>query len=448
VGDYNAFQFNDGLVDLIGTIKGTPTPADQVVLASTDLVNPDLVNLIDGISATQRYSFVFDGSHQVLDHILVNQNANAKLSRFSIARVDADFPEVYRSDANRPERISDHDAPVAYFLFTDVTAPVAICKPASVTLVNGTATITASDINNGSNDECSNVTLSVSQTSFDCTDIGANTVTLTVTDAAGNTATCNATVTVVGVVPSCSITAVPTNNIYTGGVPTNIYLGYGPQSVTLNNTPVGGGPFTYSWSGSNLSCTTCEDPVFTPTTQGVYNFTVTVTNSYGCTTTCSITICVLDIRVPGTNGKKVYLCHAPPENPANTSTLEVSVNAVAEHLADHAGDKLGQCGQDPCAPAMIVKNISNKLKLVIPPSLKVAVLPNPSKTAFTLTLQSESELPVNLRILDLNGKEISRLGNLSANSIIRIGDNLRTGFYLAEIVQGQERKIVKLVKIQ
>ena len=38
VGDFNAFQVNDGYVDLIGTIKGTPTPADDVVLASPDLV--------------------------------------------------------------------------------------------------------------------------------------------------------------------------------------------------------------------------------------------------------------------------------------------------------------------------------------------------------------------------------------------------------------------------
>jgi hypothetical protein len=80
--------------------------------------------------------------------------------------------------------------------------------------------------------------------------------------------------------------------------------------------------------------------------------------------------------------------------------------------------------------------------------MKVTVLPNPSKTGFTLKLESESEQPLNLRILDLNGKELSRLGNLSANTVIRVGDNLMTGFYLAEIIQGQERKIVKLVKIQ
>ena len=445
VGDYNAFQFSDGYVDMIGTIKGDPTPAANVVLASGDLVNPNLTDLVDTYTPDQRYSYNFSGSAQVLDHILVNQKALALKSRFAIARVDADFPEIYRNDANRPERISDHDAPVAYFLFTDVTPPVAICKTASVTLVNGSATITAADINNGSNDECGLVTLSVSKTSFNCSNIGANTVTLTVTDATGNTATCSTTVTVVGAVPSCSITAVPSSNVYTGGIATNIYLGYGPQSVTLNITASGGSSFTYSWNGNGLNCTTCEDPVFTPATEGVYHFTVTVTNNYGCTTTCNITICVLDIRVEGTDGKKIYICHAPPGNPGNGQTLAVNVNSIKDHLLNHASDKLGKCGQDPCSQQ---SRLMTSTGMIVGGSFKVSVLPNPSRTSFTLSLESNNELPVNIRILDVQGREINRSGNISANSIIKLGDKLNTGFYLAEIIQGDERKIVKLVKIQ
>src|SRR5258705_1524970 len=391
VGDYNAFQFSDGFVDMIGTIKGDPTPAANVVLASVDLVNPNLTDLVDTHTPDQRYSYNFSGSAQVLDHILVNQKALELKSRFAIARVDADFPEIYRNDANMPERISDHDAPVAYFLFTDVTPPVAICKSASVTLVNGSASITAADINNGSNDECGPVTLSASKTSFNCSNIGANNITLTVTDATGNTATCSTIVTVVGAVPSCAIVAVPSGNNYTGGISTNIYIGYGPQSVTLNVTASGGSPFTYSWSGSGLSglsCITCEDPVFTPTTQGVYHFTVTVTNVYGCTTTCSITICVLDIRVPGTDGKKIYICHAPPGNPGNGQTLAVNVSSVKDHLLNHANDKLGQCGQDPCSQQQVIVRTG---KLIVAESLKVSVLPNPSRTSFALSIESNNE---------------------------------------------------------
>ncbi|MGI9104956.1 MAG: lamin tail domain-containing protein [Pyrinomonadaceae bacterium] len=123
VGDYNAFQFSDGYVDVIGTIKGTPAPADQVVLASPDLVNPDLINLTDTLPAERRYSFVFNGNAQALDHILVNINANARLTRYAVGRVDADFPNAFRSDSTRPERVSDHDTPVAFFTLN--AAPVA-----------------------------------------------------------------------------------------------------------------------------------------------------------------------------------------------------------------------------------------------------------------------------------------------------------------------------------
>jgi hypothetical protein len=115
VGDYNAFQFNDGLVDSIGTIKGTPAPPDQVTLASADLVNPDLIDLIDTLPPSERYSYSFDGNAQALDHELVNQAAYAVFDRLSYGRVDADFPTKYYEDGNRPERLSDHDPAVAYF---------------------------------------------------------------------------------------------------------------------------------------------------------------------------------------------------------------------------------------------------------------------------------------------------------------------------------------------
>jgi hypothetical protein len=411
----------------------------------------------------------------------------------------------------------------------DITKPVVICKPITVTLVNGVATITPASINNGSYDNCSPVTLSISQAVFNCNNLGSNTVTLTGTDVSGNTSSCQATVTVVGLMPSCTIASVPTNSTYTGGVSTSLYLGYGAQSTTLQVTsPAAGAPYTYSWSGSAagmLSSTSTANPVFTPTAGGSYTFTVVSTNKFGCSSTCSITICVTDIRVIAQNNstpncnhqshssgncshsnhghscshsshssancpdsdddsqtmcdhgshdasdcshkghnhkvcdhkshskyacdhrdnddddeqkecdhkshsssdcshkghnhsscshkshskydcdhdrshgsdekvcdhkshsssdcshdghhhgycshkahnasdchhnggqeddgdddnKKVYICHVPPGNPGKTLTLSISVNAVAAHLANHSGDRLGSCDQQPCS---------------------------------------------------------------------------------------------------
>jgi len=115
IGDFNAFQFNDGYADLIGTIKGNPTPSNLVTLASADLVQPDLINLIDELPADQRYSFSFDGNAQALDHILVSAPLYPRVARCIYARSNADFPESFRNNFNRPERLSDHDAPIVYF---------------------------------------------------------------------------------------------------------------------------------------------------------------------------------------------------------------------------------------------------------------------------------------------------------------------------------------------
>lgn len=124
IGDYNAYQFNDGYVDVMGTIVGNPAPADQVALASPDLVDPNLTDLLTLLDPPQRYSYVYDGTAQALDHVLVSSSMFGDVTRFFYAHNNADFPESYRGDFGRPERYADHDIAVAYFkLPTDHTPP-------------------------------------------------------------------------------------------------------------------------------------------------------------------------------------------------------------------------------------------------------------------------------------------------------------------------------------
>ena len=61
---------------------------------------------------------------------------------------------------------------------------------------NGQATITPAQINNASTDNCAIATYVLDITAFDCTNVGTNTVTLTVTDVNGNVASSTAVVTV------------------------------------------------------------------------------------------------------------------------------------------------------------------------------------------------------------------------------------------------------------
>jgi predicted extracellular nuclease len=110
MGDFNAFEFNDGYVDVMGTITGSPTPSNNVVLASADFVEPNLINLIETLHPSARYSYVFAGSAQALDHMLISQSLRLRVRRFLYVRNNADFPESLRSDPNNSRRISDHDA--------------------------------------------------------------------------------------------------------------------------------------------------------------------------------------------------------------------------------------------------------------------------------------------------------------------------------------------------
>src|SRR3989441_9480393 len=79
----------------------------------------------------------------------------------------------------------------------DQVAPKEVCQDITVQLdATGHVTISPAQIDNGSTDACGIASLSLSKTDFDCTNIGANLVTLTVTDNNGNSQTCRATVTV------------------------------------------------------------------------------------------------------------------------------------------------------------------------------------------------------------------------------------------------------------
>ncbi|MBI1285978.1 MAG: PKD domain-containing protein [Flavobacteriales bacterium] len=79
----------------------------------------------------------------------------------------------------------------------DATAANAVCQDKTLVLDgSGSATLLVSDINNGSTDNCAIATKVLDQTSFNCSDIGTNTVTLTITDVNSNVSSCTATVTV------------------------------------------------------------------------------------------------------------------------------------------------------------------------------------------------------------------------------------------------------------
>jgi hypothetical protein len=81
-------------------------------------------------------------------------------------------------------------------------------------------------------------------------------------------------------------------------------------------------------------------------------------------------------------------------------------------------------------------------------SFTVTVMPNPSTSDFTLHITGKSAEPVQIRIVDITGKQISVTklnGNVTA---ARLGADLGSGTYFAEVTRGNSRQVVKLVRLK
>jgi uncharacterized protein len=134
LGDFNAFEFNDGFVDSMGIITGKEVPANEVTLYSGFVVTTPLTNMTTVDVPNQRYSFSFDGNAQSLDHAVVNEALLMKDGvRSEHARINSDFAVInYGIYGGAPTRVSDHD-PVILFIkprsFVNVDLGVAVSNP-------------------------------------------------------------------------------------------------------------------------------------------------------------------------------------------------------------------------------------------------------------------------------------------------------------------------------
>jgi hypothetical protein len=144
----------------------------------------------------------------------------------------------------------------------------------------------------------------------------------------------------------------------------------------------------------------------------------------------------MDIR-GGKKLDKVMVCHNQSGVP---NTLVVDASETAIHLSH--GDMLGACGT-----AGIITKSSIEKENIEMRKLAIVAMPNPSAKGFMLNVTGDAASQLMLRVIDISGR-IIEVKNVTPNQSFRIGDNYRAGMYFAEIIQGNERKIVKLVKLE
>ncbi|MGA9575552.1 MAG: lamin tail domain-containing protein, partial [Lysobacterales bacterium] len=118
-GDFNAYEFTDGYVDVTGFMKGSVTPGENLVCETnpcTDNVSPDLLDQVLMIDAGERYSFVFQGNGQALDHALTSSGLDELVRDFQFGRGNSDAAVDLINDDSTPLRSSDHDGLVLFLV--------------------------------------------------------------------------------------------------------------------------------------------------------------------------------------------------------------------------------------------------------------------------------------------------------------------------------------------
>jgi hypothetical protein len=90
MGDLNDFQFSSPIEMLEGEI---------------------LINLINSLPLEERYTYVYDGNSQALDHIMISKGLQAFFHSIDILHINSEF--------DNEQRFSDHDVLIAAFRFDE-----------------------------------------------------------------------------------------------------------------------------------------------------------------------------------------------------------------------------------------------------------------------------------------------------------------------------------------
>ena len=333
----------------------------------------------------------------------------------------------------------------------DTVAPDAICQDITIQLDgNGMATIVPADVDGGSTDACGISSLAVDINTFDCSNVGPNNVTLSVSDIHGNVGTCIAVVTVdeENAVPVavCSNLTVPLQQ---------------DGTATITPEQVGGGSTGDGCvNGLTLDIDTfdCSD-IGTPVT-----VTLTVTSGNGMTASCTAIITVVDTLAPEVvcpadqsvdaigqyilpdyfaTGEAVATdnCTIPltilSQDPAPGTTLDFGVYTIELTATDDFG-QLGTCS--------FVLTVDDALGIETTDLSSLVIYPNPVADRLNINNPNGIELTETI-IYDMLGRIIliEPMDAMARDQQINLS-SLQSATYIVRIIAEHGEVIKYLVK--
>ncbi len=101
--------------------------------------------------------------------------------------------------------------------------------------------------------------------------------------------------------------------------------------------------------------------------------------------------------------------------------------------------------QDSKVPETFSKTLESSILNL--EAFKVIMTANPTSADFRIKVESSSNEMINIRVLDAVGRVMANMNGVHENSFQSFGRNYKAGNYFVEVVQGINRKTIKLVKL-
>ncbi len=273
----------------LGTQTVGITTSDVVNSPATTNCQVQIADNIEPIVSCHAYTVVLNSAGtgsittaNVVEGLTDNcpgSTASVSPSNFNCAMLGENSVLVTASDSSKNQGFCT--SVVTVF---DETPPTLTCKSFTTTISStGFAVISAANVVSNASDNCGTPKITLSKSNFDCSDVGTNQVTVTATDAAGNQASCVASVTIsdtLGATPTCQNVSLFLNQLGSATL-------YPSQAVSQ----ISGGCGTVSISASTTSFS-CSSGTTTSSVQ------ITATDSYGIQNSCTSQVTVSDPIYP------------------------------------------------------------------------------------------------------------------------------------------------------
>jgi len=369
-----------------------------------------IADSIDPVAICQDITVQLDASGSVT--ILATDIDNGSTDNVGIVSYSIDIDTFTCADVGNPVTVTltvtdgagNTDTCTATVTVEDNIDPIALCQDITVQLdASGNASILASDVDNGSSDACGISSITVLPNTFNCSDVGANTVTLTVIDVNGNSNTCTATITVEDNVAPIALCQDITVQLDSSG------------NATITGTDVDNG--SSDACGFSLSVV---PNTFTCANVGANTVTLTVTDVHGNFSTCTATVTVEDNIAPVALCKDITvvldgtgnatITGADVDNGSNDACGIASLSVFPDsfdisNLGDNTvtltvTDNNGNVAT--CNAIVTVVEILNTEEFLFQNGIKV--YPNPAGTEVILYLPMD--IVVDIRLFDVSGKQV------------------------------------------